>query len=212
VLFIPQSQNLYTYVEHNPLTNVDPTGHFCVSTDGKNSHGGTCNSTSSIYKGLDEDWVGAPIIDNGVLQSYLGTYGPFLPEKKNYWDWEKEQIQKAKETQKKIDEMYENTSDIQKPYLLQAMLSQGIYPRGSRKAWDILRADIKDMDISYWKQGSYDSTENSLLDHFIDHGHEVNATNAAQYYRKAIEFKRTLKGARMMDQLFHLGQEKRNEW
>jgi RHS repeat-associated protein len=29
VLTAPQSLNLYTYVQNNPLTNVDPTGHWC---------------------------------------------------------------------------------------------------------------------------------------------------------------------------------------
>jgi len=44
----PLTLNLYTYVHNNPLIYADPTGHWCTSTDGKWSHPGACNSSSSI--------------------------------------------------------------------------------------------------------------------------------------------------------------------
>ena len=46
-----------------------------------------------------------------------------------------------------------------------------------------------------WNKGSYDSKEESLVDHFNRHGEEVGATDADQYVRKAEEFNRNLKGA-----------------
>ncbi|MFC3803198.1 RHS repeat-associated core domain-containing protein [Cohnella sp. GCM10012308] len=45
----PLSQNLYTYVHNNPLSNIDPTGHYCASADGKIGHYGTCSSSTSMY-------------------------------------------------------------------------------------------------------------------------------------------------------------------
>ncbi|GMX63969.1 hypothetical protein Elgi_04390 [Paenibacillus elgii] len=54
----PLSLNLYTYVHNNPLTNVDPTGHWCESSDSKWSHSGACSDASSTwspdYKHLGE--------------------------------------------------------------------------------------------------------------------------------------------------------------
>lgn len=45
----PLTLNLYTYVHNNPLTNIDPTGHYCASVDGKIGHYGTCTSSTSRY-------------------------------------------------------------------------------------------------------------------------------------------------------------------
>jgi RHS repeat-associated protein len=39
----PLSLNLYTYVHNNPLINVDPSGHWCESANGKWAHPGGCN-------------------------------------------------------------------------------------------------------------------------------------------------------------------------
>jgi RHS repeat-associated protein len=44
---IPQSWNLYGYVQNNPLTNVDPDGHDCVVQSRVDDH----NETVSIYSG-----------------------------------------------------------------------------------------------------------------------------------------------------------------
>jgi RHS repeat-associated protein len=85
----PLSLNLYTYVHNNPLTNVDPTGHYCVSANGDWAHGGGCNSDTSYYLGDDKDFGGKPIIENGSVTGYLDTYGPFQSQSGNYWDMNK---------------------------------------------------------------------------------------------------------------------------
>ncbi|MEK4159517.1 MULTISPECIES: RHS repeat domain-containing protein [Paenibacillus] len=188
----PLSLNLYAYVHNNPLTNVDPTGNYCVSSNGKYAHEGRCSNSSSIYKGLDEDWKGAPIITNGVLNTYIDVSGPFKPEKMNYWSWEQKQNQIANERQKKIDEMYANTTQIQQPYLLQAMLGQGMFPNDP-KALQGLYRDIENKNISLWNKGSFDTDADSLINHFIKHGKEVGATNAASYYNKAEGFAQNLR-------------------
>ncbi|MED1854846.1 RHS repeat-associated core domain-containing protein, partial [Brevibacillus borstelensis] len=72
----PLTLNRYTYVHNNPLVNIDPTGNYCVSANGKNAHGGDCNSDSSIYLGEDRDFVGRPILDNGKIKGYIGVSGP----------------------------------------------------------------------------------------------------------------------------------------
>lgn len=46
-----------------------------------------------------------------------------------------------------------------------------------------------------WHQGSYDSAEESLLEHFKKHGNEVGASTVEQYLRKAQAYARNLKGA-----------------
>ncbi|MGG0936966.1 RHS repeat-associated core domain-containing protein [Brevibacillus centrosporus] len=43
----PLSLNRYTYVHNNPLNNIDPSGHWCQSTDGNNAHPGSCNDKSN---------------------------------------------------------------------------------------------------------------------------------------------------------------------
>ncbi|MBE1442606.1 RHS repeat-associated core domain-containing protein [Paenibacillus sp. OAS669] len=91
----PLSLNLYTYVHNNPLIYIDPTGHYCVSKDGNHAHEGQCNNgdgaltgnSASKYLGDDKDFQGQPIIENGVLNGYLGVTGAFLPEEMNYWSY-----------------------------------------------------------------------------------------------------------------------------
>lgn len=46
-----------------------------------------------------------------------------------------------------------------------------------------------------WNSGSFDSADDSLEYHYNKHGAEVGATSKEQYYRKAEEFSKNLKGA-----------------
>ncbi|WP_164828155.1 RHS repeat-associated core domain-containing protein, partial [Paenibacillus ehimensis] len=80
----PLSLNLYTYVHNNPLTNVDPTGHYCVSSDGKNAHEGDCNTAGSINLGHDDDWIGHAVVENGELKRLVGVSGSENYYKKNH--------------------------------------------------------------------------------------------------------------------------------
>ncbi|OMD89831.1 hypothetical protein BSK49_10700 [Paenibacillus odorifer] len=41
--------NLYTYVHNNPLINIDPTGNYCESGNGRYAHTGGCTNSSSLF-------------------------------------------------------------------------------------------------------------------------------------------------------------------
>jgi hypothetical protein len=54
---------------------------------------------------------------------------------------------------------------------------------------------FKGVDISKWHKGGYTSAKDSFKDHYIRHGDEVGANSPAQYFRKALEFSKNLRGA-----------------
>ncbi|XEC97604.1 RHS repeat-associated core domain-containing protein [Paenibacillus tarimensis] len=70
----PLTLNSYTYVLNNPVGNIDTTGNWCESADGKWAHPGRCSDPTSKYS---SDWwhYGDYILANGVV---VGVYG-FLP-------------------------------------------------------------------------------------------------------------------------------------
>jgi RHS repeat-associated protein len=87
----PQSLNLYAYVQNNSLNYVDPTGHFCVSLDGKYSHSGYCSPGSSVYLGSDKYYQGFAKLSNGRVIGYLNSYNVPYGNNKNFWDMYPEQ-------------------------------------------------------------------------------------------------------------------------
>ena len=60
----PLSLNRYTYVHNNPVNNVDPSGHWCESADGRWSHPGGCSSDNSNHS-QDSEHDGDIIKENG---------------------------------------------------------------------------------------------------------------------------------------------------
>ncbi|MDE6981822.1 MAG: hypothetical protein K2P60_10550, partial [Lachnospiraceae bacterium] len=58
-------------------------------------------------------------------------------------------------------------------------------------------ADISDASKDIWSKGTFDSIEDSLKYHFNKHGQEVGAKDINQYVRKAKEFSKNLKRARV---------------
>lgn len=74
----PLSLNRYTYVHNNPLNNVDPTGNWCESKDGKYAHAGSCNNKSNNssfeadYK-HDNDFIKENGVITGVYQHVEGA-------------------------------------------------------------------------------------------------------------------------------------------
>ncbi|MNW46526.1 hypothetical protein D3C74_238250 [compost metagenome] len=83
----PLILNLYTYFHNNPLIYIDPTGNYCVSADGKNSHYGGCNGgqkgkeyhydikgsmyiPDSYYAASRQSW-GAELIGKSFDQLYV---------------------------------------------------------------------------------------------------------------------------------------------
>jgi hypothetical protein len=75
-------------VHNNPLRYVDPSGHYCVSSDGNNAHGGSCDTEGSYYMGSDNGkYDGYPIIGNGILKGYVNRDSYVSGDSKiNYWD------------------------------------------------------------------------------------------------------------------------------
>jgi hypothetical protein len=47
-----------------------------------------------------------------------------------------------------------------------------------------------------WHEGSFENPESSLENHYAKHGPSVNATSKEQYFRKALEFSKNLRGAK----------------
>lgn len=74
----PLSLNRYAYVHNNPLNNVDPTGNWCESKDGKYAHAGSCNNKSNNssfeadYK-HDNDFIKENGVITGVYQHVEGA-------------------------------------------------------------------------------------------------------------------------------------------
>ncbi|RTE11540.1 RHS repeat-associated core domain-containing protein [Paenibacillus whitsoniae] len=88
----PLSLNLYTYVHNNPLTNVDPTGHWCTAVvNGTTySHPGGCNDGSGDMNGSRTDGSGYSkdavhngdyyYDDDGNLQQYFIPGAPHISD------------------------------------------------------------------------------------------------------------------------------------
>ncbi|MHC5215553.1 polymorphic toxin-type HINT domain-containing protein [Enterococcus sp. LJL128] len=61
---------------------------------------------------------------------------------------------------------------------------------------NILVHNICDDALNKWHKGTFDDSEASLIKHFEKHGAEVKANSLEQYFNKAEDFSRKLKGAR----------------
>jgi len=89
----PLSLNLYTYVQNNPLIYVDPTGHYCVSADGKWAHAGKCSSSSNEKNYMSDVLLEMmPYIVNGKMIGHyenglLIRYSRSEVTKQTFWDF-----------------------------------------------------------------------------------------------------------------------------
>ncbi|WP_181022658.1 RHS repeat-associated core domain-containing protein [Brevibacillus laterosporus] len=82
----PLSLNRYTYVHNNSVSNVDPTGNWCESKDGRWAHPGGCSSKSS-KKSHDNDHSGDFIIENGkVIEAFKYDDGSGARELEGFED------------------------------------------------------------------------------------------------------------------------------
>lgn len=192
----PLSLNLYTYVENNPIIHTDPTGRWCESPDNVYYHTGRCDDGSQTMS--DQYKCGADDCSR-ILGEYCGIEGCDQYHKDGssspgvLGPGEADAYREAEAYQQKIDDAYEETPRMYRVEALLQLLSMGLMPR-SEEAWGMLRGDLKNVDISSWNKGTYDTTEDSLIDHFIRHP-EVEAKSPSQYLRKAEGFKQNLKGA-----------------
>lgn len=84
----PLSLNRYTYVHNSPLNNIDPSGNYCISSDGNNAHSGGCSNNLNKVAGYIDDSKasGLPVIEKGTITGYIGQYGPFKPVETTYFD------------------------------------------------------------------------------------------------------------------------------
>jgi len=66
----PLSMNTFTYVQNNPLINIDPSGNWCVS--GEYQHGGTCDNPNTY---VDDNAYCGEVDCSEVLPEYCGSDG-----------------------------------------------------------------------------------------------------------------------------------------
>lgn len=57
----------------------------------------------------------------------------------------------------------------------------------------MLQYDLFSANTAAWHPGWFDSTVESIVYHYKEHGKEVGAKNATSYINKAVEFRRTAK-------------------
>ena len=91
----PQSWNLYSYVQNNPLNSVDPDGRECVwddgsfdsatdehtgSTGGCAAAGGTYYEPSTFTAGNGQDWSSAPNADLAAQVAESQAFAASLPD------------------------------------------------------------------------------------------------------------------------------------
>ena len=70
--------------------------------------------------------------------------------------------------------------------------------KNRNEAWKKISEEIKErnIDVSTWDKGSFDSVEDSVARHFYKHGREVGADTVEQYLQKSIDFARNTRNAR----------------
>ena len=70
--------------------------------------------------------------------------------------------------------------------------------KNRNEAWKRISKEIKEknIDVSAWDKGSFDSVEDSVARHFYKHGREVGADTVEQYLQKSIDFARNTRNAR----------------
>lgn len=201
----PLSLNLYTYVHNNPLIYSDPTGNWCTSSDGKYSHPGGCDGGTDIdgVKSNLNGSVWTPDADHvGQKVKWEGSYkgSTLLEDDLDMTDMStktKNLLAEIEATQQQIDDAYNQIPTELQIQALQTLLSMGVIPRNA-DAYAMLYGDIKNVDKSGWNKGSYDTVEDSIIDHYRRHP-EVNASSPSQYLRKAEGFKQNLKGTTKSD-------------
>jgi RHS repeat-associated protein len=181
----PLSLNLYTYVHNNPLIYSDPSGNYCVSSNGNNTHAGFCSSTPQKYEMSDVMIEGMPYINNGVLRGYYRADASIIWLSNN-------------ETSKQSFWQFMTKSQYQE-YVEAVPLGNMIVMGGFSSLMSVATAPLYASKPEA-KGTGYNGTRNTAIDftkgnnkstlskHFGDHGGDFGYKNETQYLRGARNF------------------------
>jgi predicted chitinase len=111
---------------------VDPTGHFCVSSDGNNTRSGECNNNKDyLYLGGDSENIGKPILYDKSLVGFLTADNTVqwitTNYKGNYWEMypdDKQQAYKVYVTKEQLISIYTKSGHFLKDKVADDMISR----------------------------------------------------------------------------------------
>lgn len=163
----PLSLNLYIYCKGNPIKYVDINGHnLSLATDTQGGGGGDLLSLMYLLSDMLNKMSVDPSVQYASQNIVNFTTAANMIKDKAGGESSNGNPNNNWDKNKSIEQIKE-----------------------------VLKQQLKDIDTNAWNKVSRNSVEDSLVEHFIKHGKEVNASDIAQYLRKAEGFMRNLRGA-----------------
>ncbi|WP_455641966.1 RHS repeat domain-containing protein [Paenibacillus chitinolyticus] len=199
----PLSLNLYTYVENNPLTHVDPSGHSHVGVD--------AGGASSI---ITVRW-NPTITANWTINEMKNKWKEAYDKGGDYKKWAKQandlRVKMINSGISKSEIMGVDDDAIPMSIVVSnAKISTATWIKQDRLGFGLLAdaystvvpsldsvpiGNLSGPKINIWNKGSFDSPLDSANYHFGKHGKKVGASDLDQYLRKAEGFSQNLRGA-----------------